>query len=233
MKKKSYLDYDIDGIVYKINNFEFQKRLGNLTNSPRWAIAHKFSAVKGFSIIKNIEIQVGRTGALTPVAKIEPVNIGGVIVSNATLHNEEEINRKDIRIGDAVVVQRAGDVIPQIVEVDKSKRSQKSKKFIFPKKCPCGYETVKEYNETTKKFDAVRRCPDKGYECDLISIEKLKHYVSKDAVNIEGLGKKVIENFWKLKMIKYPYDIYNLNYDKISKLDGWGELSSKNLKAFN
>jgi DNA ligase (NAD+) len=229
-KKRATLDYDIDGIVYKINDFELQKRLGNLTNSPRWAIAHKFSAVKGFSIIKNIEIQVGRTGALTPVAKIEPVNIGGVIVSNATLHNEEEINRKDIRIGDVVVVQRAGDVIPQIVEVDKSKRSQKSKKFIFPKKCPCGYETIKEYNEITKKFDAVRRCPDKGYECDLISIEKLKHYVSKDAANIEGLGKKVIENFWKLKIIRYPYDIYNLNYDKISKLDGWGELSSKNLK---
>jgi DNA ligase (NAD+) len=230
-KSRASLDYDIDGIVYKINNFEVQKRLGNLTNSPRWAIAHKFSAVKGFSIIKNIEIQIGRTGALTPVAKIEPVNIGGVIVSNATLHNEEEINRKDIRIGDAVIVQRAGDVIPQIVEVDKSKRPKKSKKFIFPKKCPCGYDTVKDYNEITKKFDAVRRCPDKGYECDLISIEKLKHYVSKDAVNIEGLGKKVIENFWKLKMIRYPYDIYNLNYDKISKLDGWGELSSKNLEV--
>ena len=228
---RSELDYDIDGIVYKVNDFKLQHRLGNLTNSPRWAIAHKFSAEKGISKIKNIEIQVGRTGALTPVAKIYPVNIGGVIVSNATLHNEDEIQRKDIRVGDSVVIQRAGDVIPQVVEVDKSKRQRSSKKFQFPKKCPCGFNTVKEFNRITKKYDAVRRCPDKGYECNLMTKEKIKHYVSKDAMNIEGLGKKVIENFWKLNFIKLPQDIYNLNFEKIAKLDGWGELSSQNLKA--
>lgn len=228
---RSELDYDIDGIVYKVNDFKLQHRLGNLTNSPRWAIAHKFSAEKGISKIKNIEIQVGRTGALTPVAKINPVNIGGVIVSNATLHNEDEIQRKDIRVGDTVVIQRAGDVIPQVVEVDKSKRQKSSKKFQFPKKCPCGFNTVKEFNKITKKYDAVRRCPDKGYECNLITKEKIKHYVSKDAMNIEGLGKKVIENFWKLNFLKLPQDIYNLNFKKIAKLDGWGELSSQNLKA--
>lgn len=228
--KRSALDYDIDGIVYKVNEFRLQKRLGNLTNSPRWAIAHKFSAEKGVSEVLSIDIQIGRTGALTPVAKIKPVNVGGVLVSNATLHNEDEINRKDIRIGDTVVIQRAGDVIPQVVSVDLSKRPKNSNKFIFPKKCPCGFETIKEYNKITKKYDAVRRCPDKGYQCNLITKEKLKHYVSKDAMNIEGLGKKVIENFWQLKLIQYPQDIYKLNFDKISKLEGWGKLSSENLK---
>ena len=228
--KRSALDYDIDGIVYKVNEFRLQKRLGNLTNSPRWAIAHKFSAEKGVSEVLSIDIQIGRTGALTPVAKIKPVNVGGVLVSNATLHNEDEISRKDIRIGDTVVIQRAGDVIPQVVSVDLSKRPKNSNKFIFPKKCPCGFETIKEYNKITKKYDAVRRCPDKGYQCNLITKEKLKHYVSKDALNIEGLGKKVIENFWQLKLIKYPQDIYKLNFDKISKLEGWGKLSSENLK---
>jgi DNA ligase (NAD+) len=228
--KRSELDYDIDGIVYKVNNFKLQQRLGNLTNSPRWAIAHKFSAEKGISKIKNIEIQVGRTGALTPVAKINPINIGGVTVSNATLHNEDEIERKDIRIGDTVVVQRAGDVIPQVVEVDLTKRDQNSKKFIFPKKCPCGFDTIKEYNKVTKKYDAVRRCPDKGYECNLITKEKIKHYVSKDAMNIEGLGKKVVENFWDLNLVKLPQDIYKLNFEKISQLEGWGKLSADNLR---
>ena len=228
--KRSELDYDIDGIVYKVDNFKLQQRLGNLTNSPRWAIAHKFSAEKGTSKIKDIEIQVGRTGALTPVAKINPVNIGGVTVSNATLHNEDEIERKDIRIGDTIIVQRAGDVIPQVVEVDISKRDKGSKKFIFPKKCPCGYETIKEFNKVTKKYDAVRRCPDKGYECNLITKEKIKHYVSKDAMNIEGLGKKVVENFWDLNLVKLPQDIYKLNFEKISQLEGWGKLSAENLK---
>ena len=228
--KRASLDYDIDGIVYKVNNFKLQQRLGNLTNSPRWAIAHKFSAEKGISKIKKIEIQVGRTGALTPVAKIDPVNIGGVLVSNATLHNEEEILRKDIRVNDTVIVQRAGDVIPQVVRIDLTKRPKTSKKFIFPQKCPCGFTTVKEFNETTNKYDAVRRCPDKGYECNLITKEKLKHYVSKDAMNIEGLGKKVIENFWNLNLLKLPQDIYKLDFNRISKLEGWGKLSADNLK---
>ena len=227
---RSSLDYDIDGIVYKINNFELQKRLGNLSNSPRWAIAHKFSAEQAFSVIKDIEIQVGRTGALTPVAKIQPVTVGGVVVSNATLHNEDEIKKKDIRINDVVKIQRAGDVIPQVVEVDFSKRKKHSKPYNFPSKCPCGYETIKEFNEITKKFDSVRRCPDISYDCSYIAKEKLKHFVSKDALNIDGLGKKVIDSFWDLGFVKYPSDIFNLDYNKITELDGWGELSVNNLK---
>ena len=230
--RRAALDYDIDGIVYKVNSFKLQQRLGNLTNAPRWAIAHKFSAEKGISKIKKIEIQVGRTGALTPVAKIDPVNIGGVLVSNATLHNEDEIIRKDIRISDTVLVQRAGDVIPQVVEVDLKKRPKNSKKFIFPIKCPsCGSKTEKEYNKITKKYDAVRRCTNDGYGCEKIAIEKIKHFISKDAMDIEGLGKKVVENFWELKFIKLPQDIYNLDFNKISNLEGWGKLSSKNLKT--
>ena len=230
-KKRTIIDFDIDGIVYKVNDFAMQKRLGNVANAPRWAIAHKFSSNKAVSRILDIEIQIGRTGALTPVAKIEPVNIGGVIVSNATLHNEDEINRKDIRIGDTAVVERAGDVIPHILSVDKQKRLKNSKKFISPKNCPsCGSETIKEFNKVTKKVDAVRRCSSEGYYCDKISIEKLKHFVSKEAFNIDGFGKKIVENFWKLKLIKYPQDIFNLDFSKIETLDGWGKLSVQNLK---
>ena len=230
-KKRNEIDFDIDGIVYKINSFDLQKRLGNVANSPRWAIAHKFSANKGISKILNIEIQVGRTGALTPVAKIKPINIGGVVVSNATLHNEDEIIRKDIRIGDIVVVERAGDVIPHIIEVDLKKRNKNSKKYIFPLKCPsCGAKTIKEYNSITKKNDAVRRCSSEGYECDKMTIEKIKHFVSKEAFNIDGFGKKIVENFWKLKMIRLPQDIFVLNYEKIKTMDGWGQQSVANLK---
>ena len=226
---RSTLNYDVDGIVYKVNNFDFQERLGSTSNSPRWAIAYKFSSVKASSKINNIVIQVGRTGAITPVAKINPVTVGGVVVSNATLHNEDEINRKDIRVGDTVTIQRAGDVIPQVVSVDTSKRNKNSKKFIFPSKCLCGFTTKKEISMTTKKIDSVRRCT-RGYECNYTAKEKLKHIVSKDAFDIEGLGKKVIDNFWKLKFIKEPGDIFNLSYKKIEKLEGWGELSIKNLK---
>ncbi len=230
-KKRANLDFDIDGIVYKVNDFAMQRRLGNVANAPRWAIAHKFSSNKAVSKILDIEIQIGRTGALTPVAKIKPINIGGVIVSNATLHNEDEINRKDIRIGDTAVIERAGDVIPHILSVDKQKRSKNSKKFIFPKNCPsCGSETIKEFNKVTKKVDAVRRCSSEGYYCDKISIEKLKHFVSKEAFNIDGFGKKIVENFWKLNLIKYPQDIFNLDFSKIENLDGWGKLSVQNLK---
>ena len=229
--QRANLDFDIDGIVYKVNDFELQKRLGNVANAPRWAIAHKFSSNKSVSKILDIEIQIGRTGALTPVAKIQPINIGGVIVSNATLHNEDEINRKDIRIGDTAIIERAGDVIPHILSVNKQKRLKNSKKFIFPKNCPsCGSETIKEFNKVTKKVDAVRRCPSEGYYCDKISIEKLKHFVSKEAFNIDGFGKKIVENFWKLKLIKYPQDIFNLDFSKIENLDGWGKLSVQNLK---
>ena len=224
------LKYDVDGLVYKINNLDLQNRLGFTANSPRWAIAHKFSADSAYSIIKDINIQVGRTGALTPVARIKPVNIGGVVVSNATLHNEDEIIRKDIRLGDTVKVERAGDVIPHVVLVDLKKRKKESKKFVFPKKCPCGFDTIKEFNKFTKKYDAVRRCPDRGFECEKIAVEKIKHFISKEALNIDGLGKKVVENFWNLKLIRYPQDIFNLDYAKISKFDGWGDLSVSNLK---
>ena len=228
-KLRSSLDYDIDGIVYKINDFELQKRLGNLSNSPRWAIAHKFSAEKAFTKINDIEIQVGRTGALTPVAKVDPINVGGVMVSNATLHNEDEIIRKDIRIGDTVCIQRAGDVIPQVVYVDLSKRGKKTEAYNFPGKCPCGNDTIKEYNEISKKTDAVRRCPDIGYECSYMAKEKLKHLISKDALNIDGFGKKVVDNFWNLKLIKVPSDIFKIDYKIVKELEGWGELSCNNL----
>ena len=230
-KKRHDLKYDIDGLVYKVNNLKLQKRLGFTSNAPRWAIAHKFSADRAYSQILNIDIQVGRTGALTPVAKVKPVNIGGVMVSNATLHNEDEIIRKDIRVGDTVKIERAGDVIPHVLEVDIKKRSKNTKKFEFPTKCPsCGSKTEKEFNKITKKFDAVRRCTNEGFDCEKIAIEKIKHFISKDALNIDGLGKKVIEKFWDLKFIKFPQDIYNLNYHKISTLDGWGAQSVSNLK---
>ena len=229
-KKRFNLNYDIDGIVYKVNDFNLQKRLGFMATAPRWAVAHKFSANYSITKIIDIDIQVGRTGALTPVAKVKPVNIGGVMVSNATLHNEDEIIRKDIRIGDTVKIERAGDVIPHVISVDKNLRNSNIKKFIFPKKCPCGYDTIKEFNKITKKIDAVRRCPDIGFDCNRIAKEKLKHFVSKDALNIEGLGKKVIEKFWDLKFIKFPYDIFFLNFQTISKLEGWGSQSTENLK---
>ena len=226
---RSSLDYDIDGLVYKVNDLNLQKRLGNTSNSPRWATAYKFSAEKAVTKIKDIIIQVGRTGAITPVAKVEPVTVGGVVVSNATLHNEDEIHRKDIRAGDTITIQRAGDVIPQVVSVDTTKRDKKSKKFIFPSKCLCGAETKKEISISTKKLDAVRRCL-KGYNCRFTAKEKLKHIVSKEAFNIDGLGKKVIEQFWDLKLVKKPSNIFELDYDKIKKLEGWGELSINNLK---
>ena len=229
--KRYDLDYDVDGLVYKVNDLSLQSRLGFTSNAPRWAIAHKFSADSADTKIINIEIQVGRTGALTPVAKVSPVNIGGVVVSNATLHNEDEINRKDIRIGDIVKIERAGDVIPHVIQVDKNKRDKNSKLFNFPKKCPsCGSKTTKEFNNATKKYDAVRRCTNDGFGCERIAIEKLKHFISKEALNIDGLGKKVIEKFWQLSLIKKPQDIFNLNYDKIKSLEGWGETSVNNLK---
>jgi len=226
---RSKLDYDIDGLVYKVNDLTLQARLGNTSNSPRWATAYKFSAEKAITKIKDIVIQVGRTGAITPVAKVEPVTVGGVVVSNATLHNEDEIKRKDIRIGDSVKIQRAGDVIPQVISVDFNKRNKNSKKYIFPEHCLCGSITQKEISKSTKKEDAVRRCT-KGYGCNYIAKEKLKHLVSKESFNIDGLGKKVIDQFWELKLIKTPSDIFRINYDKIKNLEGWGDLSVNNLK---
>ena len=188
-------------MVYKVNDLNLQERLGFTSNSPRWAIAHKFSADTANTKILTIEIQVGRTGALTPVAKVEPVNIGGVIVANASLHNEDEISRKDIRVGDVIKIERAGDVIPHVIEVAKRQRSNDSKIYSFPIICPsCGSSTVKEFNKTTKKYDAVRRCTNDGFGCERIAVEKLKHFISKEALNIDGLGKKVIEKFWELNL---------------------------------
>lgn len=228
---RASLDYDIDGIVYKVNDLTLQKRLGSLSSSPRWAIAHKFSSEKATTIIRKIEIQVGRTGALTPVAKLDPVNVGGVLVSNATLHNEDEIIRKDIRLNDTVIIQRAGDVIPQVVEVIKSKRDKNSKKFIFPDKCLCGRPAVKDYNETSKKLEVVKRCTDTGFNCEFMAREKIKHFVSKEALNIDGFGKKIVEDFWSSNFIRLPQDIFTLDYKKIEKFEGWGELSVSNLKT--
>ena len=226
---RSNLDYDIDGLVFKVNDLKLQSRLGNTSNSPRWAIAYKFSSEKATTKIKDIAIQVGRTGAITPVAKVEPVTVGGVVVSNATLHNEDEIERKDIRINDTVVIQRAGDVIPQVVSVEKSKREKNSKKYIFPDLCLCGSKTQKEINNSTNKKDAVRRCT-KGYDCSFTAKEKLKHLVSKEAFNIDGLGKKVIDQFWELELIRTPIDIFKLEYKQINKLEGWGNTSIDNLE---
>ena len=230
-KKRYELEYDVDGLVYKINDLKLQTRLGFIGNAPRWAAAHKFSAASSFSKILNIEIQIGRTGALTPVAKVEPVNIGGVVVSNATLHNEDEINKKDIRIGDIVKIERAGDVIPHVVSVDLSKRTNNTLKYKFPNKCPsCGSKVEKEYNKLTKKYDAVKRCSSEGFSCEKIAIEKIKHFVSKDALNIDGFGKRVVEKFWEKNFIRYPQDIFNLDFKKIENLEGWGAQSVLNLK---
>ena len=230
--KRFDLDYDVDGLVYKVNDLKLQNRLGFSSNAPRWAIAHKFSADSALTKVLNIEIQVGRTGALTPVAKVQSINIGGVMVSNATLHNEDEIKRKDIRIGDIVKIERAGDVIPHVIHVDKTKRIKTSKPFVFPIKCPsCNSNTIKEFNKITKKHDAVRRCINDSYGCERIAIEKIKHFISKEALNIDGLGKRVVEKFWELNLIKKPQDIFRLNYSKIKNLEGWGELSANKLKS--
>ena len=243
MEIRASLDYDIDGVVYKVNDIALQERLGFLTRTPRWAIAHKFPAEQAVTTINDIRIQVGRTGALTPVADLEPVNVGGVIVSHATLHNEDEIKRKDIRIGDSVIIQRAGDVIPQVVQVLTDKRPADSKEFVFPDKCPvCGAHAIREEDE------AVRRCTG-GLTCPAQAKERIIHFVSREGFDIAGLGSSIVEDFYNDGILRSPADIFTLerrnNGDDLfahlgnsvlhlEQREGWGKKSVENLfKAIN
>jgi DNA ligase (NAD+) len=242
-QRRAKLDYDIDGVVYKVDRLDWQERLGFVSRTPRWAIAHKFAAERATTVLRDIEIQVGRTGALTPVAKLEPVGVGGVIVQNATLHNEDYIkgiggdgeplrDGRDIRIGDTVVIQRAGDVIPQVVDVLLDKRPKSARPYSFPTKCPvCGSDAVREHDEASGKLDAVRRCTG-GFICKAQAVEHLKLFASRRAFDIDGLGEKQIQLFHDRKWVEEPSDIFTLEKNHRKDLlaeEGFGEISVRNL----
>ncbi|MGD0640391.1 MAG: NAD-dependent DNA ligase LigA [Roseiarcus sp.] len=235
--RRATLGYDIDGVVYKVNELALQDRLGFVSRSPRWATAHKFPAERATTVVEGIEIQVGRTGALTPVARLHPVTVGGVVVSNATLHNEDEIARLDGRIGDTVEVQRAGDVIPQILQVVADKRPHGAKPFVFPHVCPvCGSAALREIDEKTGEADVVRRCTGR-LVCAAQAVEGLKHFSSRNAFDIEGLGDKQIELFFAEGLIKTAADIFTLaardghGRPPLREWEGFGETSARNLFA--
>jgi DNA ligase (NAD+) len=233
--QRATLDYDIDGVVYKVDRLDWQERLGYVSRNPRWAIAHKFPAEKATTIVKDIEIQVGRTGALTPVAKLEPVTVGGVVVQNATLHNADEIERLDVRIGDTVRIQRAGDVIPQVLGVVEEKRPRGAKPYVFPKKCPCPLLTdVVREPTATGEAGAVARCTGE-FACPYQAVEHLKHFVSRRAFDIDGLGEKQIELFYEREWVREPADIFTLEERNkkihLEEVEGFGETSVRNLFA--
>ncbi|HJU20285.1 MAG TPA: NAD-dependent DNA ligase LigA [Stellaceae bacterium] len=223
--RRASLPYDIDGVVYKVNDLALQERLGMVSRAPRWALAHKFPAEQAQTILRDILIQVGRQGSLTPVAVLDPITVGGVVVQRATLHNEDEIARKDARIGDTVIVQRAGDVIPQIVGVVLERRPEGAEPYRFPDHCPaCGSLAVREPGAV------VRRCTG-GLICPAQAVERLKHFVARDSLDIEGLGTKHIAAFWEDGLIRTPGDIFRLDAEVIAKREGWGEVSAKKLVA--
>jgi DNA ligase (NAD+) len=222
---RAELPYDIDGVVYKVNDLSLQQRLGFVSRAPRWALAHKFPAQQAQTVIEHIDIQVGRMGTLTPVAFLAPITVGGVVVQRATLHNEDEIARKDIREGDTVIIQRAGDVIPQVVSVVLDKRPPASAPYVFPEKCPvCQSLAVREPGM------AARRCTG-GLICAAQAVERLRHFVSRDCFDIEGLGTKHITEFWEDGLIRGPADIFRLRAEQITGREGWGEISANKLVA--
>ncbi|MBV9861968.1 MAG: NAD-dependent DNA ligase LigA [Alphaproteobacteria bacterium] len=222
---RTELPYDIDGVVYKINDLSLQNRLGMRSRAPRWALAHKFAAQQAQTVLRGIMITVGRQGTLTPTAMLEPITVGGVVVQRATLHNEDEIARKDVRIGDTVIVQRAGDVIPQIVGVVLERRPADTQPFEFPQRCPiCGSLAVRENGMV------ARRCTG-GLICAAQAVERLKHFVARDGFDIEGLGAKHIAAFWADGLIRQPGDIFRLGADAIARREGWGEVSARKLVA--